>query len=313
MKSAFFLLSICTLLFNSCNDLNDIQIQRIIYTSEPNGSFYIQIDENGTVLYSGSEYGRGNAFLRDYEVIFSSEFSSSTFNYFANELKLNKFHTQTFEYDPNFEFLTEFGKRFFRVYYNDTYKDFVVKDKPMLRLAHEIQGLIRYNIGVIVADEIDREFINKANNYSLSSLTINGDMYGCPDKYVNLIFDRIPDSLRIDTLLAGSKIYISKNGIQNMIVDSASNYNINLDAGYIYELEFTHPSYVSKRLKIDTSSIPELGNVLFLSLGISMFSPNVAQELNESLCDIKYNPEIKEMDWDKEQFKIQVAKMIKPQ
>lgn len=149
-------------LIAGCSTEEEMTIHKIVYTQEMNGALYIEIHEDGTVLSSGMYFDdmkyKENA---EYEKVYSFKVSANTFEYYAQELIANDFLTESFDVPAKTEFTQDFGRHFFRVYYNDTIKDFVIMDLNSLRIMSNLMGLNRYYESEIVKADLDREFIEK--------------------------------------------------------------------------------------------------------------------------------------------------------
>lgn len=159
---------LCLIFCCSCTNEKEIVIDKIVYTDEINGALYIEIHKDGTVVYSGAGHGR-NRVYEDYKDVFSFKVSTNTFEYYAEELRLNDFLSESFDAPARSEFSDDFGNHYLRVHYNDTIKDLVIQDLSFLRIMGELRGLINYYEAEEVDEQLDNEFIDKVINWDKST------------------------------------------------------------------------------------------------------------------------------------------------
>jgi tetratricopeptide (TPR) repeat protein len=105
--------------------------------------------------------------------------------------------------------------------------------------------------------------------------------------------------------LEGAKIEIYRNGskYKTIVVESKGKFNIVLEPGAVYKLEFTYPGHVTKRMEYDSRSLtPDQEYGGYFKFDMNLFQEREGLDvsvLNKPIGKLFYNPEIGDIDFDK--------------
>ena len=105
--------------------------------------------------------------------------------------------------------------------------------------------------------------------------------------------------------LEGAKIDIYKNGskFETVSVDSKGRFNIKLEPGAVYKMEFTYPGHVTKRMEYDSRGLtPDQEYGGYFKFDVSLFQERDGLDvsiLNKPIGKLFYNPELGDVDFDK--------------